>query len=302
MSRVDPVGVIGLGIMGGAMARHLAALQGDVVGYDLSTEASQRLAKAGGTSVESVQAVAARADIIITSLPSRGAFDAVIEALSGVCGPRHVIVDTCTLELDAKQAAHDRLASTGATMLDCPVSGTGAQAAVKDLVVYASGEQAAFDRALPVLQAFSRRQVWLGRFGNGSTMKFIANLLVNIHNVAAAEALVLAQRAGLDLQQVFDTVADGAGGSRMFQLRGPLMVAGKYDEPTARIDMYMKDLDIISRFAANLRAPTPLFSAATQLYYAAQQRGLGELDTAAVCMVLEELAGINRTAPQGVAE
>jgi 3-hydroxyisobutyrate dehydrogenase len=293
------VGVIGLGIMGGAMARNMAAAGWEVVGYDVSEPALQRLREAGGTPLSSVEEVARKTTAIVTALPAVGPFDAVMQALAASCGPEHVVIDTCVMALDAKQRAFDWIAPSGAQLLDCPVSGTGAQAAVRDLVLFASGDAAAFEKVRPVTEAFSRRQVYLGKFGSGSTMKFIANHLVNIHNVAAAEALVLAARAGLDLQLVYDTLADSAGSSRMFQVRGPLMVAGKYDEPTARIDMYMKDLDIISRFAAELRCPTPLFNAATQLYYAAQQRGLGAQDTAAVCEILESLAGLPR---RGAAE
>jgi len=295
---MNKVGVIGLGIMGGAMARHLAAGDGEVIGFDVSPDAMQRFADAGGSPARSVEEVAAKAELIIVSLPTRKSYESVMGSLAASSRSGQLIVDTCTMDVEAKHLAREQLAARGAVLLDCPVSGTGAQAAVKDLVIYASGDRAEFDRALPVLQQFSRRQAFVGRFGNGSTMKLISVLLVNIHNVATAEAMVLAQRAGLDLQEVYDTVADGSGGSRMFQMRGPLMVAGKYDEPTARIDMYMKDLDIISRFAAGLRCPTPLFNAATQLYYSAQQRGLGELDTAAVCLVLEQLAGIDRAAPR----
>lgn len=286
------IGVIGLGIMGGAMARHLAQAGREVVGFDIATDARKRVESAGGRTVDSAAELASRCRVIITSLPAVAALETIADQLAGGMTPEHVLIEASTMPLSVKHACRQKLEACGAIVLDCPVSGTGAQAAVKDLVVYASGDAAAFERVRPVLADFSRRQVHLGRFGNGSVMKFIANLLVNIHNVAAAEALVLARLAGMDLRTVYETIQDGAGGSRMFQLRGPLMVEGKYDEPTARIDMYMKDLDIITAFAAELRSPTPLFSAATQLYYAAERCGLGKLDTAAVSIVLEELAGL----------
>src|SRR6266478_4259885 len=159
-------------------------------------------------------------------------------------------------------------AAQGKILLDCPVSGTGAQAARKDLVIFASGDEMAFERCREVFAGMSRAQKYVGAFGNGSRMKFIANHLVTIHNLAAAEAIVLGEMAGLAPALVFDVIADSAGSSRMFQIRGPMMVAGRYDEPTATMTTHVKDLDIIGKFAADLHCPTPLFSAAVQFYYA----------------------------------
>ena len=125
-------------------------------------------------------------------------------------------------------------------------------------------------------------------------MKFIANHLVTIHNLSTAEAFVLGQRAGLDPALVLDVIGDSAGTSRMFQVRGPMMVAGQYDQPTATMETHLKDIDIIGTFAAELHCPTPLFTAAVQFYYAGVAQGRGGQDTAAVCAVLEKLAGIER--------
>ena len=125
-------------------------------------------------------------------------------------------------------------------------------------------------------------------------MKFVANHLVNIHNVAAAEAMVLGMKAGLDPKLIYDTVKDGAGNSRIFELRAPMMVAGEYDEASMKIDVWQKDLDIISDFAASLDCPAPLFDAAVEPYRVAMDQGLSKKDTAAVCSVLEKAAGMKR--------
>ena len=140
----------------------------------------------------------------------------------------------------------------------------------------------------------SRAQKYVGAFGNGSRMKFIANHLVTIHNLASAEAFVLGEMAGLDPALVFDVIVDSAGSSRMFQIRGPMMVRGQYDEPAATLTTHLKDLDIIGKFAADLHCPTPLFTAAAQFYHAGVAQGRGGQDTGAVCAVLEKLAGIER--------
>jgi 3-hydroxyisobutyrate dehydrogenase-like beta-hydroxyacid dehydrogenase len=288
------VGIVGIGIMGSAMAKNLMADGFEVVGFDVAEKAMAAFASAGGKPVRSPREVADRAPAVITSLATLSAYHAVMSGADGLAGSkgRPIVIDTCTMPLDAKEAARAALAASQQILLDCPVSGTGAQAAQKDLFVFASGDAEAFEKCLPVFQGMSRTQKYLGAFGNGSRMKFIANHLVNIHNVAAAEAFVLARKAGLDAQLVYDVISDSAGASRMFQVRGPLMVSGSYEPPTARVDLHIKDLDIITKFAADLHCPTPLFTAASQFYQAALSQGRNAQDTAVVCEVLGELAGL----------
>lgn len=293
------VGIVGIGIMGTAMMRNLVKAGFEVVGYDIAETAMTRLAEAGGIAATSPRDVAEKAEIVITSLPSVDAFEAVMMGQGGIAssnGKGQIVVECSTLPVELKVQGEARLKAEGKILLDCPVSGTGAQAAKGDLVVFASGEEAAFERCREVLAGISRAQKYVGAFGNGSRMKFIANHLVTIHNVAAAEALVLGEMAGLDVALVFDVIADSAGSSRMFQVRGPLMVEGRYDAPTATFKTHHKDLDIIGKFAADLHCPTPLFSAATQFYHAGIAEGRAEEDTAAVCAVLERLAGVERKA------
>jgi L-threonate 2-dehydrogenase len=161
-------------------------------------------------------------------------------------------------------------------------------------VILGSGDEEAFKRCAAVFAGMSRVQRYLGPFGRGSVMKYIANHLVTIHNVAAAEAMVLGIRAGLDPSLVYDTLADSAGTSRMFQMRGPLMRDENYDEPTATIRMQLKDISIIDAFAADLACALPVYAAASQLYHAGAALGRKEQDTAAVCAVLETMHGMDR--------
>jgi L-threonate 2-dehydrogenase len=231
---------------------------------------------------------------VVTSLATVDAVRAVVEGDDGlVAGAAQgaVVVDTNTMPLAVKERARERLAEVGVTMLDCTLSGTGAQAARRDLVVYASGDREPYERALPVLEAISRSVRFIGEFGMGSKMKFAANLLVAIHNVAAAEAFVLARKAGLDPELLYDVISDGAGTSRMFEVRGPMMVADDYDEASARMSMFMKDVDIIDAFARSVGAALPLFSASIPVYTAALAQGRADQDPAAVHAVLMTLAG-----------
>jgi 3-hydroxyisobutyrate dehydrogenase-like beta-hydroxyacid dehydrogenase len=284
------VGVIGLGIMGSAMAANLARAGFAVFGYDIAPAPRSALKRTGGTPCASVAEVARNAGAIITSLPSAAALHTVVKDLKGRC----TVVETSTLPIEEKLLARDALKKNGGTLLDCPLSGTGAQARKKDLVVLGSGDKDAFAKTLPILKGFSRSHYYLGDFGNGSRMKFVANLLVAIHNVSAAEAFVLGMKAGLDPKTILEVAADGAGSSRMLQVRGPQMVANDYRDATMKVEIWQKDMKIIGDFAAKLGVPTPLFNASAAIYNAAIAQGFAKQDTAAVCAVMEAMAKVKR--------
>jgi 3-hydroxyisobutyrate dehydrogenase-like beta-hydroxyacid dehydrogenase len=284
--------MIGLGIMGSAMASNLVKAGFRVVGYDVAPKARATHRRAGGVVARSNTDVARRAPIVVTSLPSAAALAAVVEEIARSRRRDLIVVETSTLPLDVKQAAERRLAQASVTMLDCPLSGTGAQARVKDLLVYASGPRAACKRCTPIFEGFARGHHYVGRFGNGSKTKYVANLLVAIHNVAAAEALVLAKKAGLDAATTLRVVADGAGGSRMLQVRGPSIVKDDYSNAMIKLTLWQKDMKIIGEFARDLDCPTPLFATTAPLYNAAIATGHGEHDTAAVGAVLGAMAGL----------
>jgi len=180
-------------------------------------------------------------------------------------------------------------------MLDCPVSGTGAQAVRKDLVVYASGTSREIRKLRGLFSGFTRAIHDVGAFGNGSRMKYVANLLVAIHNVASAEAMVLGMKAGLPPQLIFDLIKTGAGNSRIFELRAPMMVKNSYGNPTMKISVWQKDMDVIGSYARKIAVPTPMFDASKAIYAKALRSGHSAEDTAAVCAVLEKMAGVKRT-------
>jgi L-threonate 2-dehydrogenase len=290
----EPVGFVGLGVMGSAMSGHLLAAGVPVLGFDVDAARRAEHEARGGVACATPAEVARGADVVVTSLPSAAALLAVLDGEDGLhagARPGLVIVETSTLGPDTKQDGHDRAAAWGATLLDCPMSGTGQQARDGDLIAYLSGDDAAKQRARPVLAGFTREQYDLGAFGQGTAMKLVANLLVAVHNAAAAEALLLARRAGLDPQDVLRAVGDGAGGSRMLQVRGPLMAAGSYEPATATVATMQKDNALIAAFAAGVASPTPLFAATTVLYQAAVAQDRLQQDTACVYGVLERLAG-----------
>lgn len=291
------IGMIGIGIMGSAMSANLMKAGFEVIGYDVAPDRVEEFVDNGGTAAASCAQVAEKSDIIITSLPSMDALESAVMGEKGLAeGAREglIVIETSTLTLESKEKAHDVLKPLGVAMLDCPLSGTGAQAVDKDIVVYASGSETACRICRRVFFGFSRAHYYVGEFGMGTRMKFVANLLVTIHNVAAAEALVLGMKAGLDPQMIVKAISDGGGTSRMFEVRGPLMAAGNYEQATMKVDLHQKDVRIISAFAEKLRCPTPLLSAAAQIYTAALAAGRDKQDTASVCAVLEEMAGLKR--------
>ena len=293
----ETIGMLGIGIMGSAMAGNLIRAGFAVVGYDPVPAARDRLSEMGGKALLSPKDVAEAAAISFASLPSAAALAEAVEGPAGVVrasGSGQTLIECSTLPLSAKRAALVAMEGAGKTLLDCPVSGTGAQAATGDLVILGSGDEQAFARCGPAFAAMSRRQVYLGRFGTGSIMKYIANHLVTIHNAAAAEAMLLGMKAGIAPGLIYDTLADSAATSRMFQMRGPLMRDENYDTPTATMRTHLKDLSIISSFAAELGCALPVYAAAEQLYRAGEGLGFAARDTASICAVLERMNGFDR--------
>jgi len=256
MSDQIKVGVIGLGIMGGSFARNILDAGFSVVGYDVVEANISSLVDLGGSAAKSPGDVASQSDVVITSLPS--------------------------------------VTSLATVLLDCPISGTGAQAATRDLSVYVSGDKLASQKCQSVLDAIANHTFYVGDFGNGSKMKFVANVLVSIHNVATAEALTLGMKAGLEPESIFNVIKAGAGNSRIFELRAPMMVDNDYSNATMKMDVWQKDLNVIGEFAKDLQCQLPLFSASTDVYDAGMDMGHEKLDTASVCKVLEQMAGIER--------
>lgn len=292
------VGLVGVGIMGSAIGANLLKAGFTVIGCDVDMARMRALSAAGGIAAGSPREVAEQANVVITLLPGVDILHEVITAPNGLIAANNrklMVADCGTFEIVGKKRCLAVLEAAGMAMLDCTISGTGAQAKTGDLVVYASGSESVYLTCLPVFSAFARASHYVGVFGNGSKIKYIANLLVAIHTVATAEAMVLAQRAGLDLQAVYDLVTSGAATSRMFEVRGPSMVAGEYDRNVAsKLELWQKDMLVIGGFAKELNCPVPLFAQSAQLYNAAIGKGCGKLDMAAICTVLEGLAGIER--------
>ena len=282
------VGMVGLGIMGSAISRNLAERGWRVIGFDTDATRRNEAAKAGVIIAADAAQVARDAPVIMTSLPSPAAVMDVAGIIANSASSPRIVVELSTLTIADKLRFEAILSKAGHVGLDCPLSGTGAQAINRDLVVYASGDSRAIAECSGLFADFAKQSADLGAFGNGSKMKFIANHLVAIHNVASAEAMVLAERAGLDPQMVVDMVSPGAGGSRMFQMRAPMMVERVYEPATMKVSIWKKDMAIIAEFAEQVGCATPMFTLTQPVYTEAMAMGLGDQDTAAVFEVLKK--------------
>jgi 3-hydroxyisobutyrate dehydrogenase-like beta-hydroxyacid dehydrogenase len=288
------VGVIGLGIMGGSFAKNLAAAGWRVVGFDVSAKARKAAERAGVEIAKSAVDVAGKVPTILTSLPKPQALIETVRALAAAKLKHLVVVEMSTFAISDKEKAEAILRKAGHTMLDVPVSGTGSQAAAGDLVFYASGDTKTVRKLRPLFDAFGRKVYDTGAFGNGSKMKYVANLLVAIHNVASAEAMVYGMKSGLAPQAIFDLIQGGAGNSRIFELRAPMMVKNNYKNVTMKIDVWDKDMQVIGDYGRKIKVPTPMFDASKPVYLKAMKTGYGAQDTAAVCAVLEKQAKVKR--------
>ena len=289
----EMVGVVGLGVMGSAMAANLVAAGHTVVGFDIDPRRRSSAAEAGVRIEDTAGAVGATSEIVIFSLPTLSALADVAVQVAAQAGEGLLCLETGTFPLAGKTAARDVLAASGIELMDAPVSGTGLQATDGSLVVFASGSREGFDRARAVFRAIGRSSHYLGEFGNGSRMKYISNLLVVVHSLVAAEAHVLGMAAGMDPATVQRLAEDSTGSSKMFEIRGPMMVIDDY--PAAgRLDILLKDAEIIKDFAKSAGAPTPLLDTALEVYRRTSAAGMGSFDAAVLCRYLEAEAGLER--------
>jgi len=290
----EVVGVIGLGAMGGSIIRNVAASQRQAFGFDIDANKKSELMAEGIDVESSVAALAERVPVLITSLPNPEAVIAVAGEIAASKAKNLIVIEASTLTLEDKFEFQRILAEAGHTAVDCTLSGTGAQAKVGDLAVYASGEEEIVKTLRPLFSSFTRQLHYVGAYGNGSKMKYVANLLVAIHNVASAEAMVLGMKSGLDPHHLVELVKSGVGNSRIFELRAPLMADNKYLPAQSTIAMWQKDLSVISAYVNKIGVAAPVFNATMPVYAAAYAHGHLEDDAASVCNTLEIMSGIER--------
>jgi L-threonate 2-dehydrogenase len=291
------IGLIGLGIMGGAMAEALTGAGYSVCGYDVSAPTLKRFAAAGGFVMETPTAVADKADILIISLSTSAALAETVTMLAATkARPKErelLVIETSTLPLADKENIAAALAKLDIEVMDCPISGTAVRMKERAWTVFASGSEKAYKRSEPIFKVFTDNVPYVGAYGNGTKMKFSANHLVAIYNVACAESVALARKMGLDPQQVLDLFGSSPIiGTGVMRLRMPFMIRREYSPPTMKVEVWQKDMQVIGDMAKSVDCPLPLFGACAPIYSAAMAQGLAQEDTASVGEVLANMAGI----------
>ncbi len=289
------VGVIGLGKMGMPIARNLMERGFDVVGY--RHHASPELVEAGGTVAGSPADVAAQSDVLLSILPDGRAVREVVCGENGTLTtlrPGTVHIEMSTLDVDDKARIRDAVQGGGGDLLDCPISGSPSMVAPRLATTFASGEPASIDSVREVLDAISGPWVYTGVFGTGTRMKYIANMLVAVHTVAAAEAMVLARRSGLDLELVQRTLDSSIAASAIWKQRGPLMQQRAWTPALGPIVTLHPILEQIEDYLNGMGLTTPLFTSAKTVFDQALANGWGDLDIAAVHDHVAGESGITR--------
>jgi L-threonate 2-dehydrogenase len=280
---MDRVGIIGLGKMGLPIARNLAERGFEVIGYRRS--GSPELAASGGVAAASPAEVAERADVLLSILPDAAAVEEVVCGEAGTlralrAGTVHI--EMSTVDVNHKSRIRDAVRRCGGDLLDCPISGSPGMVSPRLATTFASGDRASVDAVQPVLDAISGPWVYTGAFGTGARMKYIASMLLATHTVAAAEAMVLARRSGLDLELVQHTLDNSIAASAIWKQRGPLMRQRAWLPAPGPIDTLHSILEQIEDAAAAAGLQTPVFTSAKTVFDKAVADGWGELDIACV--------------------
>jgi 3-hydroxyisobutyrate dehydrogenase-like beta-hydroxyacid dehydrogenase len=288
------VSVIGLGAMGSSMATLLLKAGYHVKGLDIVKKKMSGLVPLGLKPVNSPKEAAEGADLIILSLVYWDVIQEVVEGREGIlAGARKglTIVDTSTVPPFQTKAMAERLARKGIDWMDIPISGSGAQARVGDIVFMAGGRRSVFDRVKPVLDQVGKKTVYAGKNGNGVMLKFVVSHVLFLNIASACEGLVLARKVDLDPDVTLDALISGAAGSSLIAARGKDMLEGDFRVKGA-LRMMGKDIGLMMENAKQLGVMLPMSALCEQFILKGVQNGWGDLDGTVIMRIWEQLAGI----------
>ena len=287
------IGIVGLGLLGHAIALRLRQAGHSVIGFDVLPDRVAALEALGGTGAASAGAVARSAEAVCTVLPSLATAESAIVGADGVLDGAHpglAVMQMSTISPRLTEALARHVTARGVGFLDCPVSGTSSMVERGDGIFFVGGERALYERWRPVLESVLARAVLVGTVGQAMTLKLVANLLVALHSAAAAEALTLARKAGLDLGVALDVLNSSAASSAMLKVRGPMIVQRDFPAQM-KLELFMKDIHLMQEAAASVGASLPFTDLAERLYDEARKAGHGAEDLAVVATALEGRRG-----------
>jgi 3-hydroxyisobutyrate dehydrogenase/2-hydroxy-3-oxopropionate reductase len=291
------VGFIGLGKMGRPMTQRLLAAGHTVHVFNRSRGAVDALVAEGATAADSAAQVAQRAEVVLSALPTPDSVQSVYAEMASAARDGQIYIDHSTVSPGLNKSCAEQLKARGADFLDAPVSGGPAGAQAGTLTVMVGGEQAVFDTALPVLQAFGKNIRRCGPVGAGQVVKLINQLLVGVHTSAIAEAAGFGARFGADPQVVLDLLGTSFGGSTMMTRNMPRFMSRDFSGATP-VNLILKDLGLIHDEARAGGVPLLLGALAEQRFSEARARGMGDEDMAALVKLWEEPAGVNVGTPR----
>lgn len=282
------VGLVGLGAMGRGMAQSLRRKGYALRVHDARAEAVRQFAADGGVACGSPAEAARGCDVLVSVVVNAAQTESVLFGEQGAAAAMargSVVVMCSTVDPNFSRALEARLAGLGLRYLDAPISGGAARAARGEITMMTSGHPQAYDRAMPVLEAMAAKVYRLGdEAGAGSTVKIVNQLLAGVHIAAAAEAMALGIRAGVDPKQIYEVITHSAGNSWMFENRMPHVVDGDYT-PLSAVDIFVKDLGLVLDTARASKFPLPLAATAHQMFSMASSAGHGHEDDAAVIKI-----------------
>lgn len=284
MSSPTTIGLIGLGLMGKALAGRMLEAGHELLGFDITPRCREEFAALGGTLAAGAGAILATCDVVLMSLPTYDVVQAVLETHAADCRAGQLLVDTTTgaPEMAAKIAG--RLAERGVTYLDATVSGSSAQLRAGEVLWMVGGDRAGFERCADLLRCLGREVVHTGAAGSGAKMKLVTNLVLGLNRAALAEGLALAHGLQLDLRETLSVLQASAAYSKIMDSKGEKMITGDFS-PVARLSQHLKDVRLILAAGEEARVSLPLSDAHVALLEDAETRGFGPLDNSAIAAV-----------------
>ncbi len=284
---MQTVGVIGLGKIGLPIAENLIKSGYRVLGFRRS--AMTDFEKIGGIPAKSPRDIGAEADVVLSCVNTTEQVNEIMQGPSGLihtARPGQIVIELGSHPVPEKQSHVAPFAAKGATFLDGEVSGTPGMVSSRKAVIFLGGDEAAAKAVEPTIKGFADTCVYFGPFGTASRVKLINNLLVSVHIAAAAEAMALGRKAGVDIHTMVKAIASGSGGSTQFAIRGPWMADKKYTPPQGTARLLSHYFELIGDFADDVGGATPLFDRAVEIYEHGIAAGYGDQDVAVMVEVL----------------